>query len=134
MNNLKVVLSSVSVLAIALLVYFTSAGFTNEVPIAAEKNESISTTCTYYVHISSTADACLDGNYKYCINGGSSTPTTSDIIVVEVPCDRLYTLCVESGTGCSGTIQLPANCPCPLSGIHVTLLIESTARPCNCNG
>jgi hypothetical protein len=131
MKNLKVIMSSVSVLAVAMLIYFTSAGLTAETSAANEKDESVSSTCTYFVHITSSDDACLTGSYKYCINGGHSQPTSSDVIVVEVPCDRLYTLCVDSGT-CGGTIQLPANCPCPYSGIHVTLNLAPIYRPCNC--
>ncbi len=133
MKNLKVILSSVSALAIAILIYFTSVGLTNEIPVIKEKNESVSASCTFYVHLNSTSIGCIDGDYKYCINGGPSMHTSSDVIVVEVPCERLYTLCVESGSGCRGSIQLPAACPCPLSGTHVTLYIESWNPACDCD-
>jgi hypothetical protein len=132
MKNLKVALSSVCVLALALLIYFTSAGLSNNTPAAKEKPESGSTVCSYHVTVNSNGFLCLSGSYKYCINGGTTMTNTTGVIEVEVPCERLYTLCVESSSGCSGTIQLGGNCPCPDEGISTNIFIESGNPPCNC--
>jgi len=132
MKNLKVALSSVCVLALALLIYFTSAGLSNNTPAAKEKPESGSTVCTYHVTINSNSFLCLTGNYKYCINGGPLLSSPSDVIDVNVPCERLYTLCVISSAGCTGSIQLGGNCPCPEEGISTTVFIESGNAACNC--
>ncbi len=56
---------------------------------------------------------------------------TSGLIIVDVPCDRAYTICVTSSTGCKGSMVLNAFCPCP-GDLSVDLPIEGSYPACNC--
>ena len=135
MKNLKVVSAFLPLLAIACFIYFSTSGFSAK---ETEKPGSVtnevskpSTDCFYQIHLDSSNPSCLSGSYTWCIDGGEVQYSSGDF-EVKFPCESgTHTICVQSNTGCKGTISITVVCPCRTSNPRTIML--STSNPaCEC--
>lgn len=144
MKNFKVVFNFLPVVLLVVATYFFTSGFSpfgtpqkaidaKIKPIVGSTTESPSTTCRWVlIFIDASPDNSCGGPWTYCINGGTITPTSNNVVVLDLPCGSTYNVCVKSAKGdCIGTTTIINSCnPCTETLRYIYMYPSQTE--CNC--
>lgn len=134
MKNSKIVFAFLPAILIALFVYFSTTGFSNEPGENASKAtfNSFKKTSTVTLHVTITdlgLNHCLNGTYTYCLNSGVGVFIVGETFDIEVPCDEPISICVASGS-CTGTWTGSVSCDTRPS-ISIDISPYSSKCPCH---
>jgi len=138
MKNFKASAALLSVIFITGILYFSVTGASTGTSFSKPSIEVVKTDaenpnalCTIAFAVASADSSCLSGSYKVCVNGG--TPVTlGNFFTLDLECGGTYTICVNSTSGCSGTL-VNLNVPCPCQSIgRQTITISSETQQCMC--